>query len=393
MAGQTQQLSTTATRRAARQSVGRRTRRFGLGDPAATAVLDHAASGGRISPEEAVLLIERADFLALGRAADAIRRARFGDRITYLIDRNINYTNLCVTACRFCAFYRPAHAPDGWTLTHDELLARVAETEAAGGTQVMIQGGHHPGLEIEWYERLFARIKDEHPAIAVHSLGPPEICHIAEVSGLDVATTLARLHAAGLDSLPGAGAEILVDRVRELVSPRKIDTDTWLGVMEAAHQQGMRTTGTMMMGTVETAAERIEHLTRLRDLQDRTGGFRAFIPWTYQPVRRLWGEESSGYEYMRLLAVSRIFLDNFDHIQGSWLTTGDDVGQLTLHFGGDDLGSIMLEENVVRAAGKEGTLATVDRLVRMIQKAGFTAAQRDTAYDVIREHPDAFAPA
>lgn len=385
MTAQTQQLSTTASRRAARQSVGRRTRRFGLGDPAASAVLDRAAAGERISPEEAVLLIERADFMALGRAAGEIRRARFGDRVTYLIDRNINYTNLCVTACRFCAFYRPTHAPDAWTLTHDELLARVAETEAAGGTQVMIQGGHHPGLMIDWYEQLFARIKAEHPAIAVHSLGPPEICHIAEVSGIDVATTLTRLHAAGLDSLPGAGAEILVDRVRSIVSPRKISADAWLDVMEAAHEQGIRGTGTMMMGTVETAAERVEHLARLRDLQDRTGGFRAFIPWTYQPVRRLWGEESSGYEYLRLLAVSRLFLDNFDHIQGSWLTTGDDVGQLTIHFGGDDLGSIMLEENVVRAAGKEGTLATVDRLVRMIRTAGFEAAQRDTTYEVIHE--------
>lgn len=382
----TQTDTITATNKAARDSVGRRVRRAGLGDPAAARVLDRVTAGERIAPDEAVLLLERADFLALGRAADAIRRERYGDRVTYLIDRNINYTNVCVTACRFCAFFRPTHAPDGWTLSHDELLARVAETESAGGTQVMIQGGHHPDLAIDWYEELFSRIKAEHPEIAVHSLGPPEICHIAEVSGLDVPETLSRLAAAGLDSLPGAGAEILVDRVRKLVSPRKIGTDTWLGVMEAAHERGIRTTGTMMMGTVETPAERVEHLARLRDLQDRaggSGGFRAFIPWTYQPVRRLWGEESSGYEYMRLLAVSRIFLDNFDHIQGSWLTTGDDVGQLTLHFGGDDLGSIMLEENVVRAAGKEGTLASVERLAALIRAAGFTPAQRNTAYEVI----------
>ena len=198
-----------------------------------------------------------------------------------------------------------------------------------------------------------------------------------------MAETLARLHASGLDSLPGAGAEILVERVRKAVSPRKITADQWLDVMEAAHEQGIRSTGTMMMGSVETTAERVEHLSRLRDLQDRTGGFRAFIPWTYEPVKRLTGTKCSGYEYLRLLAVARIYLDNFDHIQGSWLTTGDDIGQLTLHFGGDDLGSIMLEENVVRAAGKTDTLSSVDRLTTMISAAGFKPAQRDTTYELI----------
>lgn len=356
-------------------------------DTETSRILARAAAGERIDADEAVLILERADFLELGRTADAIRRARYGDRVTFLIDRNINYTNICETACRFCAFFRPTHADDGWTLSHDELLARVGEAVEKGATQVMIQGGHHPDLTIEWYEGLFARIKREHPNITIHSLGPPEICHIARTSGLNISETLVRLKAAGLDSLPGAGAEILVDRVRQAISPRKISVDRWLGVMEVAHAQGIRSTGTMMMGSVETPAERVEHLARLRDLQDRTGGFRAFIPWTYQPVKRLWGEEASGYAYLRLLATARIFLDNFDHIQGSWLTTGDDIGQLTLHFGGDDMGSVMLEENVVKAAGTDRS-SSVDRLCHLIRSAGFKPAQRNTRYEVIDPFPD-----
>lgn len=272
-------------------------------------------------------------------------------------------------------------------LTHDEILSRIAESVGEGATQVMIQGGHHPDLNIAWFEDLFSRIKREHPAVAVHSLGPPEICHIAGASGLEIPETLTRLRTAGLDSLPGAGAEILVDRVRQRVSPRKITADQWLAVMEAAHELGIQSTGTMMMGSVETPAERIEHLLRLRDLQDRTGGFRAFIPWTYQPVKRLMSEVATGMAYLRLLAVARIFLDNVDHIQGSWLTTGDDVGQMTLHFGADDLGSVMLEENVVRAAGTNNS-SSVQRLSHLIRAAGFSPVQRDTKYQAIREFSD-----
>jgi cyclic dehypoxanthinyl futalosine synthase len=354
-------------------------------DPATSRLLADAAEGGRLSPEEALLVMEKADFLELGAAADAVRRRRFGNRATYLIDRNINYTNVCVTACRFCAFYCPTHSAKGWTLDHDQMLERVAEAEAAGATQVMIQGGHHPDLPIEWYEELFARIKREHPEITIHSLGPPEICHIADLTGLDVGTVLGRLHASGLDSLPGAGAEILVDRVRERIAPRKIMTDRWLDVMASAHELGMRSTATMMMGSVETPAERIEHLARVRELQDQTGGFRAFIAWTYEGIKRLPATYVSGREYLRLLATSRLFLDNVDHIQGSWLTCGEDVGQLTLCFGGDDLGSIMLEENVVRAAGREQTSTTVDRLERLITAAGFEFAQRNTRYELISD--------
>lgn len=353
-------------------------------DPATSRLLAQAAQGERLAPDEATLLLDQADFLELGAAGGAVRRARYGDLATYLIDRNINYTNLCVTACRFCAFYRPHNSKEGWTLSHDELLARVGEAVDLGATQVMIQGGHHPDLAIEWFEELFSRIKREYPAVTVHSLGPPEVIHIAGVSGIEVGETIDRLQTAGLDSLPGAGAEILVDRVRKLVAPLKISTDEWLDVMEAAHDRELRSTATMMMGMVETSAERVEHLARIRDLQDRTGGFRAFISWPYQPTRRLKAEVASGVEYLRLLAVSRLFLDNFDHIGGSWLTAGHDVGQMTLHFGADDLGSVMLEENVVRAAGTVVT-ASVERLSHLISTAGFRPAQRDTQYRIIGE--------
>lgn len=356
-------------------------------DPAASRLLARAAAGERLSADETTLVLEQADFLELGEVGGAIRRDRFGDLATFLVDRNINYTNVCVTACKFCAFFRAQNSPEGWTLTHDELLKSVDEAVACGATQVMIQGGHNPDLEIEWYESLFSRIKSEHPDVAVHSLGPPEVIHIAQVSGIEMPDALSRLKAAGLDSLPGAGAEILVDRVRKAVAPLKISTDEWLDVMEAAHEQNIRTTATMMMGTVETAAERVEHMARLRDLQDRTGGFRAFISWPYQPTKRLKTDLASGYDYLRLLAASRIFLDNFDHIGGSWLTTGHDVGQMTLHFGADDLGSVMLEENVVKAAGTVVT-ASVDRLRHLIEGAGFRPAQRDTQYRIIEELPD-----
>jgi len=366
------------------------TPQFGRRDPAAARLLSAAADGARLDADEATLVLEQGDLLEMGMVADAAKRARHGDVATYLIDRNINYTNVCVTACRFCAFYRPHNSRERWTLSHDEMLERVAEAVRLGATQVMIQGGHHPDLGIEWYEGLLARIKREHPDVAVHSLGPPEVVHIAAVSGIDMVETLARLQDAGLDSLPGAGAEILVDRVRKLVAPLKISTQEWLDVMEAAHGLGMRSTVTMMMGMVETPAERVEHLARARDLQDRTGGFRAFISWPYQPTRKLKTQVASGVDYLRLVALSRIFLDNVDHIGGSWLTTGHDVGQMSLSFGADDLGSVMLEENVVRAAGTVVT-ASVQRLAELIRGAGLQPAQRDTQYRIIAQPPAAEA--
>lgn len=355
-------------------------------------VLDRAADGGRISPEEALDLYRCAPLHALGLAADAARRRRFGAAAhiaTYLIDRNINYTNVCVTACKFCAFYRAPKHGEGWVRSLDEILTRCREAVALGATQVMLQGGHHPEFGIEWYEQTFSAIKREFPALALHSLGASEVVHIGRVSGLTHEQVVARLHAAGLDSFAGAGAEILVERPRQAIAPLKESGETWLAVMEVAHHLGVESTATFMMGTGETNAERIEHLRMVRDVQDRTGGFRAFIPWTYQPENNhLKGRtQASVLEYLRLLAVARLFFDNVAHVQGSWLTVGKDVGQLTLHFGADDLGSVMLEENVVSSAGAKHRTNRAE-LIHLIRTAGRTPAQRDTLYRHLVVHDD-----
>jgi cyclic dehypoxanthinyl futalosine synthase len=353
-------------------------------------VLGRAADGGRITPDEALDLYVRAPLHALGQAADAARRRVFGETAgiaTYLIDRNINYTNVCVTACRFCAFYRaPKHA-EGWTHSLDEILRRCAEAVELGATQVMLQGGHSPELGIEWYERTFAAVKQAHPSLALHSLGGSEVVHIARTSGLSYEEVIRRLHAAGLDSFAGAGAEILVERPRRAIAPLKESGEVWLEVMETAHRLGVESTATFMMGTGETNAERIEHLRMIRDVQDRTGGFRSFIPWTYQPENNhLRGRtQASAYEYLRLLAVARLFLDNVTHLQASQLTTGKEVGQLGLHFGADDLGSVMLEENVVSSAGARHRWNLAE-MIHLIRTAGRVPAQRDTLYRHLRVH-------
>ena len=353
-------------------------------------VLERAADGGRISPEEALLLYTRAPFHALGQAADTARRRRFGPTAhiaTYIIDRNINYTNVCVTACKFCAFYRaPGHA-EGWTHPVEEILRRCGEAVELGATQIMLQGGHNPDLGIEWYEQTFGAIRAAYPTLALHSLGGSEVVHIARTSGLDIRTVIERLHAAGLDSFAGAGAEILVGRARRAIAPLKESGEMWLTVMETAHEVGLESTATFMMGTGESNAERIEHLRMIRDVQDRTGGFRSFIPWTYQPENNhLKGRtQATSLEYLRLIAVARLFFDNIAHLQGSWLTTGKDVGQLTLHLGADDLGSVMLEENVVSSAGARHRSNLVE-LVNLIRTAGRVPAQRDTLYNHIRVH-------
>ncbi len=353
-------------------------------------VLADAADGGRITPDEALLLYTDAPLHALGEAADAVRRRRYPDNIaTYIIDRNINYTNVCVTACKFCAFYRaPKHA-DGWTHGDDEILRRCGEAVELGATQIMLQGGHSPDLGIEWYERIFAAIKRDYPSLTLHSLGGSEVVHISKTSGLDFETVIRRLHAAGLDSFAGAGAEILVKRPRAAIAPLKEDGETWLEVMETAHRLGVESTATFMMGTGETNAERIEHLRMIRDVQDRTGGFRSFIPWTYQPENNhLRGRtQATSLEYLRMIAVARLFFDNVNHLQGSWLTTGKDIGQLTLHFGADDLGSVMLEENVVSSAGARHR-SNLTELIDLIRGAGRIPAQRDTLYSHLVVHDD-----
>ncbi|MCW2598738.1 MAG: Radical domain protein [Frankiales bacterium] len=355
-------------------------------------LLDRSANGGRLSPDEALELYLEAPFHALGRAADVARRQRFGDQAhiaTYLIDRNINYTNVCLTACKFCAFYRaPKHA-EGWTHSVEEIVRRADEAVELGGTQVMLQGGHSPELGIEWYEEMLRAVKAAQPQLAVHSFGASEVVHIARVSDLSFADVITRLRNAGLDSFAGAGAEILPLRPRTVIAPLKETGETWLEVMETAHGLGVESTATMMMGTGETAAERIEHLRMIRDVQDRTGGFRSFIPWTYQPENNhLKGEtKATTVEYLRLVAVARLFFDNVVHLQGSWLTVGKDVGQLTLHMGADDLGSVMLEENVVSAAGARHR-SNRRELISLIRTAGRVPAQRDTLYRLLTLHED-----
>jgi cyclic dehypoxanthinyl futalosine synthase len=353
-------------------------------------VLDHAAEGGRITPEQALALYTDAPLHALGRAADTVRKRRYPDDIaTYIIDRNINYTNVCVTACKFCAFYRAPKHDEGWTHSLDELLRRCGEAVELGATQIMLQGGHSPELGIEWYEQTFSAIKQNYPQLVLHSLGASEVVHIGRTSGLDHATVIRRLNAAGLDSFAGAGAEILVDRPRTAIAPLKESGATWLEVMETAHGLGVESTATFMMGTGETNAERIEHLRMIRDVQDRTGGFRSFIPWTYQPENNhLKGRtQATSLEYLRMIAVARLFFDNINHLQGSWLTTGKDIGQLTLHFGADDLGSVMLEENVVSSAGARHRSNRTE-LIELIRAAGRIPAQRDTLYNHLVVHRD-----
>jgi cyclic dehypoxanthinyl futalosine synthase len=349
-----------------------------------------AAGGERISPDDALRLYTEAPLHALGEAADAVRRRRYPDNIaTYIIDRNINYTNVCVTACKFCAFYRAPKHEDGWTHSVEEILRRCGEAVDLGATQIMLQGGHSPELGIEWYQQVFASIKAGYPGLVLHSLGASEVVHIARTSGLDHATVIRRLRAAGLDSFAGAGAEILVARPRTAIAPLKESGETWLQVMETAHRLGVESTATFMMGTGETNAERIEHLRMIRDVQDRTGGFRSFIPWTYQPENNhLRGRtQATSLEYLRMIAVARLFFDNIAHLQGSWLTTGKDIGQLTLHFGADDLGSVMLEENVVSSAGARHRSNRAE-LISLIRGSGRIPAQRDTLYRHLVVHAD-----
>lgn len=351
-------------------------------------ILQRAADGGRISPEEALFLYTDAPLHPLGEAADTVRRRRYPDGVvTYLIDRNINYTNVCVTACKFCAFYRaPKHA-EGWSHPMEEILRRCGEAVELGATQVMLQGGHHPDYGVEYYEELFATVKQGYPQLVIHSIGPSEILHMAKVSGVSIEEAVVRIKAAGLDSIAGAGAEMLPERPRKAIAPLKESGDRWLEVMEVAHRLGVESTATMMMGTGETNAERIEHMRMIRDVQDRTGGFRAFIPWTYQPENNhLKGRtQATTLEYLRLIAVARLFFDNVNHLQASWLTTGKDAGQLSLHMGVDDLGSIMLEENVISSAGARHR-SNLHDLIWLIRSAGRIPAQRDTLYNHLAVH-------
>jgi cyclic dehypoxanthinyl futalosine synthase len=350
-------------------------------DRIANKVLD----GGRVDRAEALELYRAAPTHLLGHLADAIRARKHPDRIvSYIIDRNVNYTNVCVARCNFCAFYRPVGSSDGYVLGFDEIFRKIDETIAVGGNQLLLQGGHNPDLPIAWYEDLFRSVKARYPSFKLHALSPPEVLHIARLNQIPVPAVIERLVAAGLDSIPGGGAEILVDRVRKLLNCYgKASSDEWLGVMREAHLAGLRTTATMMYGTVETDEERIEHMMRLRDLQDETGGFTAFITWSYQPEHtERGGTEATGVDYLRTLALSRIVLDNFDNLQASWVTQGGKVGQLSLAYGANDMGSVMIEENVVRAAGASYCMDEVEIVVN-IEDAGFIPKRRNMHYDIL----------
>jgi cyclic dehypoxanthinyl futalosine synthase len=349
----------------------------------------------RLSESDALTALREADMLELAVAATAMRdRLHPGREVTFIVDRNVNYTNVCVSGCRFCAFYRDTDDPDAYVLAPDELYAKVEETIALEGTAILLQGGMHPELPLEWYEGMLRELKSRYP-IHVHGFGPPEIHHLSKLSGLAVPEVLRRLRDAGLDSLPGGGAEILVDRVRGHVSPKKATSDEWLDVMREAHRLDISTTATMMFGGVETLEERVEHLRRVREVQDEAAaaghvGFRAFIPWSFQPGNtdlesEQGGVAASGWEYLRMLAVSRLYLDNIANVQASWVTQGAKIGQLALFWGANDMGSTMIEENVVAAAGTRFMLAR-EELVHLVRDAGFTPVQRDTLYREVRRY-------
>ncbi len=350
-------------------------------------LLERSAAGERLTHAEGLTLYREAPLHDLGAAAHRRRSQLYpGREVSYVIDTTINYTNICNVHCSFCAFFRPEGHAEGYTMTHDEVIGRVRWAADQGATQIMVQGGVNPDLPISYYADLFARISREFPDVDIHSLSTSEICGIAKREGMSVEDVLRTLRAAGLKSLPGAGAEILVERVRKRISARKIDDDRWLEVMRIAQRLGMPTTATMMFGSVETDAERITHLDVLRELQDEMHGFSAFIPWYYVPHKTpLRGREATGIDYLRIIAISRLYLDNFDHIQASWLTPGLKLGQLALLFGADDMGGTILEERVVTLAGSTNVASRKD-LEKIIRQAGYTPVVRDTYFNR-REYP------
>src|SRR5688572_3374700 len=348
-------------------------------------IIEKVSEGERVTADEALGLYMHAPTHVLGRLADEIRLRKHPDQtVTYIIDRNVNYTNVCVAKCNFCAFYRDVGSSDGYVLGFQEIFRKIDETIEVGGGQLLLQGGHNPDLPLTWYEDLFRAIKSRYPDFKLHALSPPEVIHLSRLSHITVPEVIDRLMVAGLDSIPGGGAEILVDRVRRLLHCYgKATADEWLDVMRHAHRRSLRTTATMMYGTVETIEERIEHLMRLRELQDETGGFTAFITWSFQPEHtELGGAEATGIDYLRTLAIARIVLDNFDNLQASWVTQGGKVGQLSLAYGANDMGSVMIEENVVRAAGASYCMDEIE-IVRNVEDAGFVPMRRNMHYEIL----------
>jgi cyclic dehypoxanthinyl futalosine synthase len=354
-------------------------------------ILDDTVAGRRLEAGEAVRLLESHDLAAIGRAADAVTRRLHPEPYrTYNIDRNINYTNVCSAVCDFCAFYRGPKSPEGYILDREVLLQKIEETVAVGGDQILLQGGMHPTLPLEWYEEMLRDIKDRFPAVNVHGFSPPEIHHLTKVAKRPLREVLERLARAGLGSLPGGGGEILVDRVRKAITRGKALTDDWLEVNREWHLLGGRSTATMMYGHVETLAERVEHLDRLRRLQDETGGFTAFICWSFQPDNTEMADipPAGAFEYLKTQAVARLYLDNFPNIQSSWVTQGREIGQLALLFGANDMGSLMLEENVVSAAGTVHHL-TLEQIRSAISELGWIPRRRNVFYDIFVDEPEA----
>ncbi len=350
-------------------------------------VIGKVDRGELLDRKEALLLLQKGDLLQLGKAANLIRQRLHPDNlVTFVVDRNVNYTNICESKCKFCAFYRDKGAADAYLLAEEAIYAKIEELVAVGGTQLLMQGGLHPDLGIDWFEKLFREIRQRFPEIQNHSLSPAEITQIAALSRLSIKETICRLKVAGLDSIPGGGAEILVDRVRQEISPKKIGWAGWAEVMTAAAAAGMPTTATMMFGSRESEAEIIEHIFRVRELQAAGGSFTAFIPWTYQPGNtELGGTTATGVEYLKVLALSRIILDNIPNLQASWVTQGAKMAQAALFFGANDLGGTMLEENVVAAAGCSFRMDRTE-MIDLIHGAGFRAAQRTTTYKIVREY-------
>src|SRR5487761_49634 len=338
----------------------------------------------RLSSGQALDMLASNDLLGLGMEADAARRRLHpGGVITYQIDRNINYTNFCTEYCSFCAFYRPAGSSEGYVQPLESIFRKVEETLALGGTGILMQGGLHPDLKMDYYVSLLSNIKNRYPALHLHCFSAPEILNLADLCGITVRDVIARLKDAGLDSIPGAGAEILDDEVRHRIARLKCNTEEWLSVHRTAHQLGLRTTATMMFGVGESLRHRVNHFERIRQLQDETGGFTAFIPWFFQrentSLGRFVKEEATAADYLKTLAVSRVYLDNILNVQASWLTPGHKICQIALRFGGNDVGSLLIEENVVNAAGCRNT-STEPELRRMISDAGFRPVKRDTLY-------------
>ena len=348
-------------------------------------ILNKSIAGERITADEGLMLLQSHDLAAIGSAADQVARRLHPENVrTYNIDRNINYTNVCTAVCHFCAFYRGPKSDEGYVLSTEQVLEKIGETVELGGNQILMQGGLHPKFKLEWYEDLLRSIKSEFPEVNIHAFSPPEFHHFTKVNNLSIEEVLRRSKEAGLGSIPGGGAEILVDRVRSELTRGKVMTDDWLNVMRVWHKMGGKSTATMMFGHVETLEERIEHLERLRQLQDETGGFTAFICWTFQPDNTDLSDvpASGSFEYLKTQAIARLYLDNFPNIQSSWVTQGLKIGQLAMLFGANDMGSLMIEENVVAEAGTVHYLS-LDQIRESIEELGFEARQRDVFYDLV----------